>query len=151
MGEKDQYQVFFGGNHPLVEIHTADNTGRNLLVFKDSYANCLVPFYIPCFDNIYMIDPRYYYDNAAALLTTDGITNVLFLYSQNTFATDRTLRDVLNDAVGSAQSGGEATQDTSGKDAAVSSDSSDTSSQNETVSAVSSGDAQENETVISAS
>ena len=46
-----------------------------------------------------MIDPRYYYDNAASLMSTGGITDVLFLYSQNTFAKDKSLKDVLNDAV----------------------------------------------------
>lgn len=97
--EKDQYQVFLGGNHPLVEIHTANRTDRNLLIFKDSYANSFVPFLLSYFDNIYMIDPRYYYDNAASLMSTGGITDVLFLYSQNTFAKDKSLKDVLNDAV----------------------------------------------------
>ena len=93
--EKDQYQVFFGGNHPLVEIHTANQTGRNLLVFKDSYANCFVPFLTPYYDNIYMIDARYYYDNVETLIKGNAVTDVLFLYSQNTFAVDRTLKDVL--------------------------------------------------------
>ncbi|MGN0362030.1 MAG: DHHW family protein [Bilifractor sp.] len=94
--EKDQYQVFFGGNHPLVEIHTTANNGRNLLVFKDSYANSFMQFLYPYFQNIIMIDPRYYYDDVETALTSYGITDVLFLYSADTLFADTNLTDTLN-------------------------------------------------------
>ncbi|MDD5922840.1 MAG: DHHW family protein [Eubacteriales bacterium] len=96
--EKDQYQVFLGGNHPYLEIHTANKTGKSLLLFKDSYANSFVPFLLPYFDTIYMIDPRYYYDDLSTMLSTHSVTDVLFLYSENTFAEDKMLADVLETA-----------------------------------------------------
>lgn len=92
---KDQYQVFFGGNHATVDIRTTNRTERNLLVFKDSYANCFVPFLIPYYDEIVMVDPRYYYDNIQTLVTGKGITDVLFLYNMDTFLTDNSIADVL--------------------------------------------------------
>lgn len=113
--EKDDYQVFFGGNHALVEIHTANDTGRNLLVFKDSYANSFVSFLLPYFDDIYMVDPRYYYDDLNGLLNASSITDVLFLYSQNTFANDATLADVLESAVNTSVRDAAAAKDTSKK------------------------------------
>ena len=103
--EKDQYQVFFGGNHPSVEIHTTADTGKNILIFKDSYANAFVPLLIPYYDNIIMIDPRYYYEDVNQVISSAEITDVLFLYSQNTFATDTTLTDVLNSGRKDAASG----------------------------------------------
>lgn len=93
--EKDQYTVFFGGNHPLVEIRTTTDTGKNLLVFKDSYANSFVPFLIPYYDRIIMIDPRYYYEDPKAQLALNHITDVLYLYSADTLLTDTSLKDVL--------------------------------------------------------
>lgn len=96
--EKDQYQVFLGGNHPYVEISTTADTGKNLLIFKDSYANCFVQFLVPYYDKIVVVDPRYYYDNINTAMTSTGITDVLFLYSANTFVQDTTLSDVLNAA-----------------------------------------------------
>ena len=92
---KDKYTVFFGGNHPLVEIRTTADNGRNLLIFKDSYANSFVQFLLPYYENIVMIDPRYYYDNVEAVMNSKGITDVLFLYSADTFTTDSSLADVL--------------------------------------------------------
>ncbi len=93
---KDKYQVFFGGNHAMVDISTTNDKGRKLLIFKDSYANCFVPFLIPYYTEIVMVDPRYYYDNVQTLMNNKGITDVLFLYNMDTFLTDNSLADVLS-------------------------------------------------------
>lgn len=93
--EKDKYQVFFGGNHAMVDIVTTSNTARKLVVFKDSYANCFVPFLLPYYSEIVMIDPRYYYDNVETLFANRKITDVLFLYNMDTFLTDNSIAGVL--------------------------------------------------------
>ena len=95
LAEKDHYTVFFGGNHSVVEIVTTAQTDRNLLVFKDSYANCYVPFLIPYFDRIIMVDPRYYYDNIDLTMSSYGITDILFLYSADQLLHDTALADTL--------------------------------------------------------
>ncbi len=95
LNKKDHYTVFFGGNHSRVDITTTADTGRSLLVFKDSYANCMMQFLYPYFDHITIIDPRYYYDNVELVLKTEGITDVLFLYNLDTFHGDTSLADVL--------------------------------------------------------
>lgn len=95
LNDKDHYTVFFGGNHARIDIVTAANTGRNLLLIKDSYANCMVQLLTPYYDKIILIDPRYYYDSADALIAAEGITDVLFLYNVNTFHEDTTLFGVL--------------------------------------------------------
>lgn len=96
--QKDHYTVFFGGNYSRVDITTTADTGKNLLIFKDSYANCMVQFLYPYFDHITMIDPRYYYDNVQTVLSAQGITDVLFLYNLDTFLSDTSLADVLGGA-----------------------------------------------------
>ena len=93
--QKDHYTVFFGGNYSRVDITTTADTGRNLLVFKDSYANCMMQFLYPHFDHIIMIDPRYYYDNVEMVLNSQAITDVLYLYNADTFLADTSLADVL--------------------------------------------------------
>jgi len=96
LNNKDHYTVFFGGNHPRVDITTTADTGRCLLLFKDSYANCFVQFLYPYFDHITMIDPRYYYDNLENVISSEAITDVLFLYNLDTFLSDTSLADVLD-------------------------------------------------------
>ena len=95
LNEKDHYTVFFGGNHARVDITTTADTGRCLLLFKDSYANCMVQFLFPYYDHITMIDPRYYYDNIDLVIKSESITDVLFLYNADTFLSDTSLADVL--------------------------------------------------------
>ena len=93
--EKDQYTVFFGGNHPLVEVWTTADCGRSLLVFKDSYANSFIQFLTPYYDSIILLDPRYYYGDLSTVLSSYEFTDVLFLYSADTWMTDATLTDLL--------------------------------------------------------
>jgi len=91
----DPYQIFFGGNHPQITIETTADTNRKLLIFKDSYANCLIPFLVPEFKLITVVDPRYYYNDIDALVTANSYTDVLYVYNVNTFAEDNNLRLVL--------------------------------------------------------
>lgn len=92
---KDQYTVFFGGNFPLLEIWTTADNGRTLLVLKDSYANSFLQFLTTYYEKIIVIDPRYYYGSLGTVLSTYGVTDVLFLYSADTWMTDTTLADAL--------------------------------------------------------
>lgn len=94
---KDKYQVFFGGNHAKVSIETTLDSQRKLLIIKDSYANCFTPLLIPYYNEIIMIDPRYYYDDLKRLISNEGITDVLFLYNMDTFLNDNSIADVLAD------------------------------------------------------
>ena len=94
--EKDKYQVFFGGNHPVLTVRTTVDNGRSLLIFKDSYANSFVQFLLPYYERIVLVDPRYYYEDIKTLISSEAITDVLFLYSMNTFAADGSLADVLS-------------------------------------------------------
>ena len=91
----DKYAVFFGGNYPMIKIKTTNREGRNLLVVKDSYANCFVPFLIPHYKEITMIDPRYYYEDANKEIADSGIQDVLFLYNANTFFEDNSLSSIF--------------------------------------------------------
>lgn len=97
LDEKDKYAVFFGGNYGKIDIRTtADSTAR-LLVFKDSYANCLVPFLAPYYREIVMIDPRYYYGDIDQEMSDYSFDQVLFLYNGNTFVEDNSISGVLSD------------------------------------------------------
>ena len=96
--DKDQYTVFFGGNYPRITIRTTNNNDRSLLIFKDSYANCFVQFLTPYYEEIVLVDPRYYYDDAGALISTEKVTDVLFLYNLSTYMGDTSLADTLEAA-----------------------------------------------------
>ncbi len=91
--EKDQYQVFFGGNYGRVEITTEAGTEKSLLLFKDSYANCFVPFLLTHYDEIIMIDLRYDDGSWTELLVAPP-DDVLILYEMSNFCKDGNLSAV---------------------------------------------------------
>ena len=95
LSSKDKYEVFLGGNYSYISIKTTVETDRNLLLFKDSYANAFVQFLLPYYRNIVIIDPRYYSDDCEKLIKEREITDVMFLYNMNTFALDNSLAGVL--------------------------------------------------------
>jgi hypothetical protein len=101
--QKDKYEVFFGGNYARIDIDTPTSPDRNLLIFKDSYANCMIQFLQPYFRTITMIDARYYYDDVDRVISDRNITDILYLYNVNTFMTDTSLADVLSDAGAEAE------------------------------------------------
>jgi hypothetical protein len=91
----DEYAVFFGGNYPLLHITSTSEMGKKLLIFKDSYANCFVPFLIPYYSEIFMADARYYTGDVYSLIKENAVDQVLFLYNANTFANDDSLENVI--------------------------------------------------------
>ncbi|MCQ2752038.1 MAG: DHHW family protein, partial [Coriobacteriales bacterium] len=97
LDKKDAYQVFFGGNHPLIQIDNYSNAKRGtLLIIKDSYANCFIPFMIGDFDKILVVDPRYYTGNLNDLISSNSVINVLFCYNATTFSEDTSLSRMIN-------------------------------------------------------
>ncbi len=95
LNDKDKYTVFLGGNHPQVTINTTVNNGKVLLLIKDSYANSFVQFLTPYYEEIVMIDPRYYYESVSSIIDSESVTDVLFLYNCNTYMGDTSLANVL--------------------------------------------------------
>lgn len=94
--QKDNYEVFLKGNHPLVKIKTSAKNNKTLLIFKDSYANSFIPFLINDFSKIIVVDPRYYYEDIDKLMKQENVDEVLYLYNANTFFNDTSLSPVLN-------------------------------------------------------
>lgn len=95
LSTKESYEVFLDGNHSLIKIQSTVQNKAVLLVFKDSYANCFIPFLTQHYSEILVVDPRYYYGDIQELIKTEEVTKILYLYNANTFFTDTTLTNVL--------------------------------------------------------
>jgi len=94
---KDKYAYFYGGNYGLIqEKSSAVHSYRSLLVIKDSYAHCFVPFTYDYFDRVDMVDPRYYNASLAELIEENGYTDVLFLFNASGFAEETSIARLLS-------------------------------------------------------
>lgn len=93
--EKDKYAYFLGGNYGQVHIQNqkaaSKAKGKNILIIKDSFANSFVPFVTQDYENIYMVDLRYYNGDMKAYLQEHEITDVLVLYNISNFISDRNI------------------------------------------------------------
>lgn len=71
--------AFLCGDNALTVLETDNATGRNLLVFKESYGNAFVPFLLDYYDTVVVVDIRSETESAAALIAEYGITDALIL------------------------------------------------------------------------
>lgn len=94
LDKKDKYNVFTGGNHPLINIKTLGDPNNKLLIIKDSYANCFLPFLTSHYGEINVVDLRYFYDDLNTLIENKEITDILFLYNANTFNSDDSILNI---------------------------------------------------------
>lgn len=89
---RDKYAYFLGGNDALVEIETGADTGRTLMLAKDSYANCMIPLLAAHFDKLYVVDLRYFNTGVASYIESQGdVTDALVLYNISGFADERSV------------------------------------------------------------
>lgn len=89
LSQKDKYAVYFGGNYGRLTIKNPAAAGKGtLLLVKDSYANSMVPYLLDHYEQITMIDLRYYNESVPAL-TAQGYDEILVCYEMSNFINDR--------------------------------------------------------------
>ncbi len=97
LNTQDQYAVYLGGNFAHLRIEGTSPRPR-LLLIKDSFANCLVPFLARHYD-IDLVDLRYVRGDRAAflqdLLTKNTFDAALLLWNTETLSTDPSLLSFL--------------------------------------------------------
>lgn len=77
-GNSMAYCTFMGGDSKITRVETSTDNGRKLAILKDSYGNALPPFLFGSFEEIIVIDMRYFTENIVDYLTENGVTDVLF-------------------------------------------------------------------------
>ena len=89
--EEDKYPVFLDGNQPFVRITNTNAPDGTLIVVKDSFAHCLVPFLADNYKNIVMVDMRYYKGSVSELIESENADQVLITYGIDNLATETDL------------------------------------------------------------
>lgn len=77
----DKYGMFLYGNYGKSVIKARENEEKELIVFKDSYANSLIPFMTYDYDKITLIDLRYFNGSCQELIQEQKNADILFLYN----------------------------------------------------------------------
>ncbi len=87
--KRDKYAAFLYGNSPYTEIDSGDGEGKkeSLLVIKDSYADCLVPYLTEHYRHITLVDLRYFKGNMSELRDS-GFDDILIIYGFSDMCND---------------------------------------------------------------
>lgn len=88
--EADKYTVFLDGNHSIVRVRNPEGTGK-LLVIRDSYSNSLGCFLAESYEEVVLIDLRYYRQQVSQLVSEEAFDDILVCYSIGNFLTDTNL------------------------------------------------------------
>lgn len=94
LSKRDKYSYFLNGNNSKVEVHTKQENGKKLLIIKDSYSHNFVQFLCGNYEEIHLIDPRYYRSIIKNYVEENEITEVLFLYNVSNLTHDIGLRNI---------------------------------------------------------
>lgn len=75
-----KYSAFIGGDNPYANIRNNDLTDNSsCLVIKESYGNAFVPFLIPHYQTVHVIDYRYWKGDLIKFVTDKKIKDVLIV------------------------------------------------------------------------
>jgi hypothetical protein len=85
----NSYGMFIGMDAIHTKIVTENKNGKRLCVFKESFGNALIPSLVPYFEEIYVIDIRFFGMSTVDYMKNKGITDVLFV--NNIFAANTNL------------------------------------------------------------
>ncbi|PWM47544.1 MAG: hypothetical protein DBX47_00475 [Clostridiales bacterium] len=91
LSQKDKYAYFLGGNPAYLKITSEVDNDKTLVVIKDSYSHCMVPFLASSFETVYLLDLRYLNKDIVELVNSLEATQILVLYNAKTFSEDRNI------------------------------------------------------------
>lgn len=77
-GSGGAYCTFMGGDTKLTKVQTSTNNGRRLIILKDSFGNALPGYLFYSFEEVHVIDSRYFTKNMVEYVADNAITDILF-------------------------------------------------------------------------
>lgn len=77
-GNGGAYCTFMGGDAKITAVRTSVNNGRRLMILKDSFGNVIPGWLFYSFEEVHVIDYRYFLDNMVKYVSKNKITDILF-------------------------------------------------------------------------
>ncbi len=90
------YCTFMGGDCKLTQVKTSTGNGRRLLILKDSYGNAIPGYLFYSFEEIHVVDCRYFTLNLTQYVTDHGVTDILLANNMGHAASARTTKFYRN-------------------------------------------------------
>lgn len=80
-GSGGAYSTFMGSDKKLTQVKTSTKNGRKVLIIKDSYGNALPGYLFFSFEEVHVVDARYFTKNMKRYVEGHKITDILFVFN----------------------------------------------------------------------
>ncbi len=80
-GSGAAYCTFMGGDQLLAKVETGTKNGRRVVIIKDSYGNPIPSFLFYSFEEIHVVDFRYFSHNIKKYCAENRITDLVFAFN----------------------------------------------------------------------
>lgn len=77
-GNGGAYCTFMGGDTKITRVTTSTHNGRRVLILKDSFGNALPGYLFFSFEEVHVVDTRYFTKNMVEYVMANKITDILF-------------------------------------------------------------------------
>ncbi|MBO7545201.1 MAG: hypothetical protein J6T19_00630, partial [Paludibacteraceae bacterium] len=77
-GSGRAYCTFMGGDTKITKVETSTRNGRKVLILKDSFGNAIPGYLFGSFQEVHVIDGRYFTKNMVDYVSENGITDIVF-------------------------------------------------------------------------
>ncbi|WP_455530739.1 DHHW family protein, partial [Ruminococcus sp.] len=95
LDSSDMYSVFLGDPAPLIKIKTSVKNDKKLLVIKDSYANCFIPFLIQHYSEIAVVSPEDMQKELSEYVNVNDYGQTLFLFGIENLGNRANLENII--------------------------------------------------------
>lgn len=80
-GSSSAYLTFMGGDMKITHVKTDTKNGRKLMIIKDSFGNAIPGYLFYSFEELFVVDVRYFTKNMRSFVVDNGITDILFAFN----------------------------------------------------------------------
>lgn len=105
-GNGGAYCTFMGGDAKITAVQTSVKNGRRLMVLKDSFGNVIPGWLFYPFEEIHVIDYRYFLENMVKYVNNNKITDILFaniIFSAYSSSTANCYKRFLTQGLGNSE------------------------------------------------
>ena len=95
LDSSDMYSMYLGEAVPFMKINTSANTDKKLLVIKDSYADCFIPFLVQHYSEIAVVSPEDMDGCVSDYVNINDYGQTLFLFGVENLDDKTTLEKII--------------------------------------------------------
>lgn len=77
-GNGGAYCTFMGGDTKITQVRTSTANGRRIMIIKDSFGNAIPGYLFYSFEEVHVIDSRYFTKNVIEYVRENKITDLVF-------------------------------------------------------------------------